>query len=422
MGDHTTPLTRHGIPIDPHLRVLGAIALVDTLGRGATMTTIAIYFTHVVGLPATQVAFAIGLGAFVEFALGTPLGVLSDRVEPRRLLTISLAMTAVIAAGFLVVTDLIGLCLVSAGMAASSTTARSVRNMLVARVGGPTGQAVAFKAYLRAITNTGMAVGGLLAGLALWADTRTAYLAVFAWDAVTYLGAAVVARFLPDAPGPQPAPAPALTGDRPPARVWRDVPYVLSTALVAIFAMHFMVFEIAVPLWVAGHTEAPKWLVAAMFILNTVAVALLQVRLSRQSATVANAGPSMARAGVLVGLGFVCIAAAATAGPLVASVVLLAGAAIHVFGELIGSGAQWAVNMGLAPMERQGEYQGFAGSIWSLSAVVSPTLATWLCIEHGYAGWAAIIAIIAGAALSLGPVSRWALRTRAEYGVTTHTG
>ena len=200
MATPATALTRRGIPIDPHLRVLGAISLVDTLGRGATMTTVAIYFTHVVGMPATAVAFAIGLGAFTEFVLSTPLGMLADRVEPRALLVGALVAMAGFAAGLLVVTGLPGLVAVNIGLGIAGTTSRALRNMMIARVGGPTGQAVEFKAYLRAVTNSGLAFGGLMGGLALWADTRSAYLAVFVWDAVTFLVAAGVARQLPPLP------------------------------------------------------------------------------------------------------------------------------------------------------------------------------------------------------------------------------
>ena len=55
----------------------------------------------------------------------------------------------------------------------------------------------------------------------------------------------------------------------------------MTTVLVSVFAMHFVVMEVALPLWVAGHTEAPRWIVAVVFGVNTVAVALLQVRFSR---------------------------------------------------------------------------------------------------------------------------------------------
>jgi hypothetical protein len=45
----------------------------------------------------------------------------------------------------------------------------------------------------------------------------------------------------------------------------------------------------------------------------------------------------------------------------VATTLLCAGALVHIVGEMMGSGGQWGVQMGLAPRERRGQYQGFAG-------------------------------------------------------------
>jgi MFS family permease len=96
----------------------------------------------------------------------------------------------------------------------------------------------------------------------------------------------------------------------------------------------------------------------------------------------------------------------------VAVALLLLGAAVHVVGEMISSGGQWGLSMGLAPMERQGQYQGFASLGFSLSNVIAPTLITLLCIEWGRPGWWLMGALVLGSGLLLVPASRWALRTR----------
>jgi hypothetical protein len=45
--------------------------------------------------------------------------------------------------------------------------------------------------------------------------------------------------------------------------------------------MHFVVMVLALPLWIAQYTSAPRSLVAITLMINTVCVALLQVRLTR---------------------------------------------------------------------------------------------------------------------------------------------
>jgi MFS family permease len=103
-------------------------------------------------------------------------------------------------------------------------------------------------------------------------------------------------------------------------------------------------------------------------------------------------------------------------------VLVLAGAGVHVDGEMVGSGGQWGLQMGLAPQERQGQYQGFAGMSFSLSAIVAPPLITLLCIDWGRPGWFVLGGIIALCGLLSVPAADWALRTRERYGVLTQTG
>jgi MFS family permease len=78
--------------------------------------------------------------------------------------------------------------------------------------------------------------------------------------------------------------------------------------------------------------------------------------------------------------------------------------------------------MGLAPRERQGQYQGFAGMSFSLSGIVGPPLIALLCIEWGRPGWLVLGAVILVAGLLSVPASAWALRTREQYGVFDYTG
>ena len=63
---------------------------------------------------------------------------------------------------------------------------------------------MAFKAYLRSVTNVGISVGALLGGLALAVNQPWAYLSVFALNGASFLVSALVLTRLPHL-----APAPA---------------------------------------------------------------------------------------------------------------------------------------------------------------------------------------------------------------------
>ena len=123
-----------------------------------------------------------------------------------------------------------------------------------------------------------------------------------------------------------------------------------------------------------------------------------------------------------IAAGFAIVSLADRGDVTFAVVVLVAGSLVHVVGEMIGSGGQWGLQMGLAPHERQGQYQGFAGLGFSVIAVVGPPIVTLLCVDMGETGWLVLAGLMLAIALVSVPVSRWALASRERYGVTTHSG
>jgi len=422
LGDGQPPdpprvrLTVRGIPIDPNLRVLSVATLVNTFGNGALVTTFALYFTLEVGLRPTQVGLALSAGALAGMLIQVPAGHLADLRGPRTVLQAFTFCAGIAILGLLFVRSVWALVLVMAVIAVFDRGAGAIRNGYIARI-AEGGQGVQFKAYLRAMTNVGISFGALFGGLALWMDQSWAYLAVFALDATTCIVTSFWLRRLPRL-----APAPAREAGEPRLAVLRDLPFVAVTLLGGVASMHFVVMELAMPLWIAGHTSAPRSLVAITLMINTICVALLQVRLTRNIDRVGPSSRAMARAGFWMAGGFAFIAFASGQPTWLAITLLCAGTLVHVYGEMIGSGGQWGVQMGLAPRERQGQYQGFAGMGFSLSHMVAPTLITLLCIEWGRPGWFVLGGVIALASLLMVPASVWALRTRERYGVLSSTG
>lgn len=410
------PLTRRGVPVDPTLRVLALGTLVNRAGSGALYTTFALYFTREVGLAATEVGVALSTGALVGMLAQVPAGHLGDLRGPREVMRAITVAGGIATFGFLVARDLWALILVLALVTSATSASNALRNGYIARV-AVGGQGVRFKAYLRAVTNVAMAFGGLLGGLALWVDQPWAYLAVFAFDASGTIATGLMFSWLPHL-----EPAPARADGEPRLGVLRDAPYVVVTALSGIVAMHFFVIEVGIPLWISEHTDAPTSMVAVLLVLNTAAVALFQVRLTRGTDDVTSSAMTMLRGGAWIAAAFVVIAFSDGPGEIAAIVLLLVGSTVHVVGEMISSGGQWGVSMGLAPAERQGQYQGFAGLGFGLAAVIAPTLVTVLCIEWGRPGWFVIAGLILGAAALQKPASAWALATRERYGAATASG
>ena len=78
----------------------------------------------------------------------------------------------------------------------------------------------------------------------------------------------------------------------------------------------------------------------------------------------------------------------------------------------LASGA-WEISFGLAPADKQGQYQGFFGSGIAVARAAGPLLLTTLVIGGGPIGWLALGTLFLLAAVATGPAVAWAKRTRA---------
>lgn len=410
----TEPLTRRGIPTNPTLRVLAALAAADRVGSGALMAILAIYVTRVQHFTAHDVAFAFSCAAVVALVVTVPVGHLADRVGPARIMQVAATGAAVTICLMPFLTRPGQLALVLSVQGVFDRASGGARQAIIPRI-ATGGDAVAFKAYLRAVTNSAIAVGGLAGGVALAFDTRPAYLVAFAVDVASYLAVAVLAGRLPGLP-----PVPSTPGRR--FAVFRDLPYVAVNLAIAVQCMHFMVLELGVALSLVNVFGAPTWLASLVLLVNTLMCATLQVRMARGSDSVLASRRSFLVGTLWIGAGFVLMGVGTNLPRWWLVACALGGVVLQTIGEMVSSGGQWGIQMGLAPMERQGQYQAFGSLAFSLSALAAPPLVAFGPVEHGQAGWYALAGIVVAAAAVTWPLTTWAARTRERYGVTTHTG
>jgi MFS family permease len=409
------PLTRRGIPLERDLRVLALGSFANRFGAGAVMTTSALYFTRQVGFSAAEVALALSVAAIVGIVVQVPAGHLGDTRGPRRVLTLCMTGAALASALPVLARTPWQLALLLAVLAFFERSAGSVQQGVIAQL-ATGGRGVLFKAYLRAVTNTAIGLGSVFGGAALVIDESWAYISVFLLNAVFTGFAAWNSTRLPELPRYL-----RIEGE-PRLAVLRDWPYVVVVAITGLFSLHFFVMELGLALYISERTSAPPVMVAILLIINTACVAAFQVRLSRRADSVEAGARALVRGAVWIAAGFAIVSLADRGNATFAVAVLVAGSLVHVVGEMIGSGGQWGLQMGLAPHERQGQYQGFAGLGFSVIAVVGPPIVTLLCVDLGATGWLILAGLMLAIALVSVPVSRWALTSRERYGVITHSG
>src|SRR5947208_3521343 len=83
-----------------------------------------------------------------------------------------------------------------------------------------------------------------------------------------------------------------------------DRPYLAVTAVNAIISINYGIFTVGVPLWITTHTSVPRWTVALLMLVNTLAIVTLQVRASRAVTNPRAGGVALRPAGLAFAAGW----------------------------------------------------------------------------------------------------------------------
>lgn len=376
------------------------------MGDGIYYVTAALYFTRIVHLSPLALSGGLTLAWAVGLTVSVPVGRLADLWGPRRIAIGLLLGAGVAVSAYLVIRSwslfVLAACAYTICQRGSMSAQQALLRALVDK-----DALVKTRAYIQVTYNFGLAVGAAIGGAALLAGTPAAYLTAFAVDGASFVAAAVVLTRIPD-PGPR-----AGTGDGRRFEVFGDRPYMLLVAINTVLVMHLPLIDVALPLWVVRHTTAPRWTVAAIFLVNTLLVVVMQVRLSRGVTDLASAGRQVRLAGfVLLGACLVFAAAAAASWAWLAACILLAAAALQSVGEMLQFPGTWQISFGLAPEGRQGEYQAFWGNGLTIAGMIGPVALTGLLVYWGVPGWITLGCGFGIAGTVMGPAVRWAERER----------
>jgi MFS family permease len=389
----------HLVPGRGPQRALAVSNLVYTVGSGLYLTAGVLYFTQAVRLPAGEVGLGLGLAGVVALVTGILVGHVADRRGARGVYAVTLVVQAAATAAFVLTGgfwSFVFAVSVATGAKAAGVAARSP---LIRRFGGDRPQE--FRAYLRAVTNVGVSVGALLAGVVVQVGTRSAYDVMVVGIAGFTAASAIVLLFVP-------AVAPVRGAEGPRWIALRDRPYLVLTGLDGVMAVQFKVLTVAIPLWVVGATSAPRWLISATMLTGTLIVVAFQVRASRTIDSPAAGATAYRRAGgaFLVSCTLVSLTGGIPAWA--AGGLLMLAAVVHTVGELWHAAAGFEVSFALAPERATGQYLGVFGLGAGLAEAFGPALLIWLCISWGRPGWYVVGALFAVTGAAVRPAVRWA--------------
>lgn len=399
---------RHLIPPPGPIRVLAASGLARTIGQGMLLSVSVLYFLRAVGIPAEKLGLGLTVAAILGMLASVPAGHTADTLGARTTSVLFAILQGLMICGYALVGGFVSFVIVVSLMVMFESASRASRGALVAAVTAG-GDRIRARAYLRSINNVGVSVGALFGAVVLHYNTREVYLGLFVACGLVYLASGLVYLLL--APVPV-APKPA---QRSRWVVLRDRPFVAVAVVNAVLVMNGGILTVALPIWIAERTSAPVWLYSGIVLLNTVAVVLLQVRVSRSAHDIAGGARALRRCGVLLAASCGLFALAAGEPVWFAVTVLLAGALVHVFGELLYAAGGWALSYELAPDHAHGQYQGLFGVADQLGTALTPVVVTTVIIGYGWAGWLVFAAVLVAAGAAAPGIARWAQQSRSRY-------
>jgi MFS family permease len=184
--------------------------------------------------------------------------------------------------------------------------------------------------------------------------------------------------------------------------------------LDGVLAIQGQVQTVAIPLWLTSFTHAPRWILAAAVVINTVLVVIFQVRASSKITSAHQGGRAMRRAGFTLLIACIAISLTGHLSPVGAATLILVAVIIMTVGELWYAAGGFELSFGLAPEHAQGQYLGVYGMGVGLANSFGPALLTALCIGWGMTGWVTVGVLFAAAGLLIPPAVRWAEATRAR--------
>lgn len=365
---------------DPAVRAISWQTLISRIGNGLFMTIEVIYFSVIVGLSPTEISLAIGAGGLASLLFSVPSGLLADRFGPRRVVFWSHILEGILLLPLIFIRDFWALVLINVLISLVSTAGHNATSTLISTMG--TGEErVSIRAAQRAMANMGIGFGTVFAGIALWLNTELAYEITIGFDFLLFM---LAARFVLRLPNAKPT---TSKGDTITFVALKDYRFLGATLLNGIVSLHFVIQGVALPLWILNYTEVPTWWVSVLFVINTVLVTVLQIRMSRGTGTLMMSVKKFRIGTAYLLLSCVVYGLAADLPLWIAASILVTGMVVHTMGELLAAAGSWSIGFDLAQEKHMGQYQGVYSLGWGLGGSFGPLYVTSMILGFGVAGW-----------------------------------
>lgn len=369
--------------------LIGAL-VVDALGNGLFMPLSLVYFTALTDVPLALLGTLLSVANLITLPVPVWAGALADRVGA---LPLVIGSQVVQAAGFVAygwVSEPVGI-LVAATLVAVGVRFfwSSVFTALAdyADGGAATVSKDSWFAWSNMTRTGGLALGGLVTGVAIADGSASGYRAIAYVTAACFLAAALALALFVRAPRVLPDTPPATTSGY--RTLLRDGPFLGLTGVNTVYAMSSMMLGLAMPTFVLHGLRGPAWLTSLLLVGSTVLITLLTAPTVRRLAPFRRTRSLMVAAGLWVAW---CLVLAALApGHRGWLVVALVGATLlFTLAEVIHAPVSMALAASAAPAEFRGRYLATYQYSFTVAGIVAPAFFTTLFELHRSMPWLAL--------------------------------
>jgi MFS family permease len=368
-----------------------------------------------------QVGLGLTAAGVVSFFFAVPLGKQADRIGPKRMWALGALGQALLYLAWPFIDGFVAFLVMMIALEVIGGAGWSGRGAYTIDV-FPREERVRSQAFMRAALNIGFTFGALLGGLALATDSDAVVRAIPVVTAVILLVNTVWVVRLPDAAHDR-TPAPAVAGAAAGGEdhviapgALRNQGFLALMTSQGVLGTNQVLLNVVIPLWLVEETDAPRVLLAWLFGTNTVMAVFLQVAAARGVTDVSTCLRAAYKSAFFMVLSCGIVAVTHDTVGWVTIALVWIGHVTVTGAELFESAASWGFQSELSDPDRLGEYQGASHIGFTLGSVWAPAAYTFLAMEWGAYGWAAIAGLVVIAAAAMRPAARAAERHLASHG------
>jgi len=361
---------------------------IDSVAAGVFQPATIIYLLATTQLGLPTIGTALTVAGLLALPVGLWTGRAVDELGPKPVLMLSNVAQTVGVAGYLVLHSFWGVVLCAWVASSGRNVFFGTFGVALSAIAGP-GERERWFGRISGIRNLGQSAGGLFAAAALAFGTHTAYTALIALTAASFL---VAVPFMRKVPRPaHEAGAPAVVR-RSWATVLRDRRYWIVVAHWMTFAFSGKVLIVAVPVYAAVVLGLPGWVAGAAFTLNTLMVGFGQNSVVRRlDGRVRSRVMAVSHLGYAVG--YVVLLGASLVHGVVAIGVVMLGVAVYTVGEMIGWPVSSALAAEAAPAEVRGRYLALFQMSGSSVGAAAPVILSGLLAIGAAATWLPLLGV-----------------------------